>query len=165
MTFLLCRACKQDLPEKNFGPRWKKMVNGRLDGYKPICSKCENEKNKQSRHSSYIHYLKYLRGKTNSRKTPVHRDFTANFLLELFHQQNGLCAVSKLPMTWTYDEGHAQSGSRRGTNISIDRINSDGPYSKDNVRLVCDRVNKIKSNMNDDDLYFWCAQIASSMRS
>lgn len=165
MTSLLCRACKQDLPEKNFGPRWKKMVDGRLDGYKPICAACEKEKNQKSRHANYSNYLKYLLGKAKQRNVPFNRDLTANVLIELFKQQGGLCAVSNLPLTWTYDEGHAQSGNRRGTNISIDRIDSAGPYSKNNVRLVCDRVNKIKSNMNDDDLYFWCAQIASSMRS
>lgn len=170
MSVLICRVCQKELGVENFGPRWRTLKRGEnRDGYKPICTPCEREKLTQSRHRTYSHYLTYLRGKaaqrSKERKLTFAQNLSATYLIELFEKQKGLCAVSKLPLTWTPDEGLANSGDRRGTNVSIDRIDSNGPYSRENVRLVCDRVNKIKSNMSDDDLYFWCAQIASSMRN
>ena len=73
--------------------------------------------------------------------------------------------MSGLPMTWMHEGLSSNHGSRRGTNISIDRIDSEQGYVPDNIRLVCDRVNKMKSNMTDGDFYFWCAVLARAFNS
>lgn len=170
MEKLTCHVCGEQQTKDKFPPRWQnKTDSDRVSRRRPMCSACELGRYLKSKHKNYQNYLRYLVGKARTRSKKTNnisfKDLTEKHLIELFQKQNGLCAVSKLPLTWTHDEGHTHSGTRRGTNISLDRIDPEGPYSKDNVRLVCDRVNKIKSNMNDDDLYFWCAQIASSIRS
>jgi len=86
------------------------------------------------------------------------------FVLALFEAQNGRCAITNLPMTWGAEGLHSNSGERRGTNISIDRIDSNVGYELNNIRLVCDRVNKIKSSMDDIDLYFWTSIISEKMK-
>jgi len=87
-----------------------------------------------------------------------------DFLCGLFKEQQGLCAVSNLPMTWMHEGLSSNHGSRRGTNISIDRIDPDIGYVPGNIRLVCDRVNKMRSNMTDGDLYFWCAVLTNALQ-
>lgn len=48
---------------------------------------------------------------------------------------------------------------RTPTNISIDKINRNLGYTKDNVQLVCMACNQMKSDLSDDMLYFFCKQI------
>ncbi len=98
-----------------------------------------------------------MRSRVKKHGLTLDESVSIDFLVSLFEEQNGLCALSGLPMTWMHEGLSSNHGSRRGTNISIDRINSEAGYSPENVRLVCDRVNKMKSNMSDGDLYFWSA--------
>jgi hypothetical protein len=120
-------------------------------------------------HKSYSMFLRktstYLRNRAKTRNIPLSEDMEHKALGDLFEKQNGLCALSGLPMTWADENKHANDGSRRGTNIAVDRIDPNGPYSMQNIRLVCERANKMKSNNTDDDLYFWCTQIAKTLRN
>ena len=106
-----------------------------------------------------------MHNRAKKKEHEVSDELDVEFLLGIYQEQQGLCAISGLPLTWGYEgQEHANSGDRRGTNISIDRIDSSRGYVPGNVRLVCDRVNRIKSNMDDTDLYFWCCQISATMR-
>lgn len=81
--------------------------------------------------------------------------FTFDYLLELLQKQNRRCAVTGKAFTFGGDEV--------GTNISIDRIDSNKPYSAGNVRLVCVAVNYMKRRMSDDELVDWCLDIVKGM--
>ena len=81
--------------------------------------------------------------------------FTFDYLLELLEKQNGRCAVTGKVFTF--------SGNEVGTNVSIDRIDSNKPYSAGNVRLVCAAVNYMKRRMNDNDLVDWCLDIVKGV--
>lgn len=54
-------------------------------------------------------------------------DITIDDLMEIYSRQHGLCAFSSRPMTCGRHDPRA---------ISIDRIDQDGSYTKDNVHLV-----------------------------
>ena len=41
-------------------------------------------------------------------------------------------------------------------NASIDRIIPGGDYSIDNIRLVCNQINMMRSNLTDEELLFLC---------
>lgn len=164
-----CHWCGEEKLYRDFAARFKK--GGKLVRYRsqaPSCSACDVKRQSESIHKNRINFLNTKlrdierRAKKDGHKISV--KCTVDFFLQLFEAQQGLCAITGLPMTWGHENQHGNSGNRRGTNISIDRIDSNQMYSPDNVRLVCDRVNKIRSNMDDTDLYFWCAQIASSIR-
>lgn len=86
-------------------------------------------------------------------------------LFNIYRKQKGLCAITGLPMTWGNEGTHANSTERRGTNISVDKIDPHGIYEPNNVRLTCERANKIKSNMTDNELYFWTRQISEKNNS
>ena len=93
-------------------------------------------------------YIKALLGHKSRRGLSI------GDLMVMWGRQQGRCAVSGVPMTYK-----RSVGSRAPTNASIDRILAGGPYVKNNVRLVCAIVNKMRLDLSDADLYFWCERI------
>lgn len=83
-------------------------------------------------------------------KRPGNHTLTVEHLYELYEQQSGRCAVTAVKMT------HRRHPNFFDTNISMDRIDSNGGYDIGNVRLVCYRINIMRSNMTDTDLRSWC---------
>lgn len=82
---------------------------------------------------------------------------TLDELMDLWKQQDGLCAVTRLKMTW-------RQGRIMPTSISLDRIDNNRGYQKDNVRLICWQINAFKGRMTDDDMYSMALAIVSNMR-
>lgn len=60
-------------------------------------------------------------------------DLDWDFILKMYNDQNGKCAVTGLPFESSFND----SFSKRPFSISIDRIDSKIGYIKSNVRLVC----------------------------
>ena len=81
------------------------------------------------------------------------------FLLNLFYEQEGMCAITGQPMT------HIRGQGRVNTNISIDRIDSTKGYTEDNVQLVCRIVNTMKLDMTDEEFKFWCSLVLNPRNS
>lgn len=74
-------------------------------------------------------------------------DIDVNFLLELWEKQNGRCAVSFYPM---------QYGEASLFAVSIDRIDSAGGYTKNNVQLLCQAINFAKNMYTNQEMIdFW----------
>jgi hypothetical protein len=159
---LTCRECKKKKPKKDFGKRFHQT--GTYQRGKALCNECCRDRQIKSIYKNPRNYLSARLADTRQRakKYEIELDERVDltFLCDLFKSQDGLCAISKLPMTWMHEGLASNHGSRRGTNISIDRIDPEQGYLPENIRLVCDRVNKLKSNMVDGDLYFWCAILA-----
>ena len=93
------------------------------------------------------------------RRAAIAPDVDVEFLLKLLDDQNWKCALSGVKMTAVWGEG------RLGTNISIDRIHNDRPYTKDNIRLVCLIANAMKGKMKDEELIEWCRRIRRTTKS
>ena len=75
-------------------------------------------------------------------------------VLELLEQQKGKCALTGVKLTF-----QRINGIRCLTNASIDRIETGGPYTKENVRLVCAVVNNMRWTLADEELKYWCKLI------
>ncbi len=97
---------------------------------------------------------KNLRRALARRPTPNH--VTVVELIRMWHTQNGLCAVSGLRMTWA-------EGNFTATSMSIDRIDCDKGYTKDNVRLVCYQVNTFRGRWSDDQMLAMARAIVGNM--
>jgi len=74
-------------------------------------------------------------------------------VMEMFEEQNGLCAISGIPMT--HDLDHTD------TNVSIDRIDPNKGYVRSNVRLTTTRANLMRHTMDDSMLRWWARAILS----
>lgn len=75
------------------------------------------------------------------------------YLKQIWDDQNGLCAISGIPMTYISGLGKVP------TNVSIDRIDCKKPYIKDNVRLTCVSVNIMRGILTDEQLLEMCNKI------
>lgn len=78
-------------------------------------------------------------------------------LMAKFEAQEGCCAVTGIKMTWA-------QGKVLSTSISLDRIDPDGGYSADNLRLVCQAVNAFKGRMTDDEMFNMALAIVANMK-
>jgi hypothetical protein len=78
------------------------------------------------------------------------------YLLNLFEEQKGFCALSGIKMTWA-------TGKTKPTSISIDRIDNSKGYIPGNVRLICVVVNAFKSTQTDDELYEFAKTLVENM--
>jgi hypothetical protein len=107
----------------------------------------ENQYKKIS--GNWVRYFSRLVSRSLAREA-----LTEEALIELLAKQDGKCALTGLTLTCTLEKGN-----RTWTNASIDRIIPGGPYVLDNIRLVCARVNIMRSNMSDDELRYWCSLI------
>lgn len=70
------------------------------------------------------------------------RHITPEFLMELYIKQNGKCVYFNKDLSVEHKSQYI---------LSIDRINSDKGYSKDNVQLVTWAANRAKGSLSDTE--------------
>ena len=68
-----------------------------------------------------------------------------HFLITMYKNQNGKCAISGIPLTRNTNKAITRINNY---NISIDRIDSKKGYTKDNIHLVCSCINIMKLDHN-----------------
>lgn len=112
-----------------------------------------------NRYKSIETYLKDMHNNAiNSKRRGrigAEESFTYEYLLELLEKQNRRCAITGVEFTHHYEHD--------GTNVSVDRIDSNKPYAAGNVQLVCLAVNYMKHRMSNEQLGKWCVAIAKGM--
>ena len=75
-------------------------------------------------------------------------------LERLYVEQNGICAISGIPMHTTLNESDLA--------VSPDRLDNSIGYVKGNVRLVCARANMMMSTMDDAHFTWWCRAVVNN---
>jgi hypothetical protein len=130
--------------------------NDSATGFQNRCKKCSQKDptkvNRLIQKDNLEYYLKdrFHGAKNRAIKKQVIFNLTLDYLLELWNKQKGLCQLTKIKMTHTILEG------KLSTNASIDKINPLLGYTKDNVQLVCNRANMMKSNISIEELKYFC---------
>jgi hypothetical protein len=115
-------------------------------------------KNRATHGSRYITDGEY-RGRTKSFK------ITQSGLLKILQKQNGLCALTGVPLTFvtkkTIEQGGAIGDPKKSspTNVSIDRINPRFGYLPNNVQLVTNYANKAKGEMQTEEFVKLCRMV------
>lgn len=125
------------------------------------CPNCKIQQNKLTR-SNYTNDTKlnkvlqarWFSAKDSSKNIPF--TITKEDLLSIWEKQQGLCAISKIPMTYELDSGRVFS------NVSIDQKIPGKGYTIDNVQLVCMAVNQLKSDFEMDTILYICKQIVNN---
>jgi hypothetical protein len=102
--------------------------------------------------------MTYLRRKAKERNLSF--DLTAEQLWNLFQGQNGLCALSGVPLEITTEINNQQNLNRDKMTASLDRIDNSKPYTIDNVQWVHKTVNKMRRQYSVDEYVKWCTLVA-----
>tara|TARA_R110000787_G_scaffold225420_1_gene333357 strand:+ start:431 stop:904 length:474 start_codon:yes stop_codon:yes gene_type:complete len=147
----ICSDCNEKFPNKNF-----EVIHAKGNYARSICISCKTQKANRKKSSSpkqYIQHL-YTQAKSARRDSGKEWKIKSSHLQECWTQQEGRCALSGVFMTWSKD-----GGGKKEKNISIDRISPHIGYIPSNVQLVCNRINILKHNLTEDDLYWWCKNI------
>jgi hypothetical protein len=81
------------------------------------------------------------------RTKTVEYEIDLDFVMTVWDKQGGKCAISGYPMTTEFHNPYS---------ASIDRIDSNRGYTKDNIQLLCQTLNFAKNSFpNDVILAFW----------
>lgn len=143
-----CKVCGKDFqPKSSVHVFCSEKCKGRIK-YVTGEGSTENQYKRISRNwRRYLQRLLYGKGRES---------LSVEDLLTLLEKQNGKCALTGSDLTCELGLGMIHM-----TNVSIDRIRPGGPYSLDNIRLVCRIANVMKWNMSDQELKEWCKKIIS----
>jgi hypothetical protein len=91
----------------------------------------------------------------NARKSAAKREqvfaLTVDDVVKCWKQQAEICAYSGRQMT--LEAGHLNT-------VSIERIDSAVGYTPENTILVCQAINRMKSDFSLDDFHALCADVA-----
>ena len=129
--------------------------------YKDVrCSECRRKDFQKRTSTPRGFFINRLHSISSSRRH-LKVAITIDDIMARWHAQKGLCAITGLPMTWGYPEN--DNGGHRNLNASIDRVHNDGDYTPDNIRLICMRVNYMRGDQTDSELYFWCRAITEAV--
>ena len=126
------------------------------DGFHSWCKSCCQEGNVRSRtkqNSSIEGRAKvFLRNAQNSAKKR-NQSFELNVqnIVDCWNNQLKICAYSGREMT-------LESGKLN--TVSIERIDSNVGYTPDNTILVCQAINRMKSDFAYEDFYELCRDVA-----
>lgn len=156
---LYCLNCKTYKPLSEFYPNSSTTKNRNY--YSSYCKHCESERNKIKREkmvsddieSFFKKLATACRTRAYQSKGKFNCSITWEQLVELYEKQNHKCALSGIEMTTLRQKG------RLPNNASVDRIIPGGDYSIDNIRLVCNHVNMMRSDLSDDELIKYCKSI------
>lgn len=90
----------------------------------------------------------------SAKKSGIEFTLTLDQLMDIYHDQDGNCAVSGRVLSPMMGDKNA---------ASIDRIVAGGPYSMDNVQLVVKRINTFKGQMNNEELLAFAQKIVKTL--
>lgn len=151
----VCITCGERKPLAEFSPIAKKQTSRDGTGRNNRCGVCITNARMFRQSRSVEIFLRDMFTKSKSgRSGKFEWTIEIEDILDLWEVQDGRCALSGVYMTH-----HADRGERKDMNCSIDRIRSTEGYVKDNVQLVCQRVNVIKNDLDEASLYWWVKHI------
>jgi hypothetical protein len=97
----------------------------------------------------FFHSVKYSANKRN-----LIFQITIDDIWEKYEEQNGLCAMTKRPIFFKKIKE-----KQNGQTVSVDRIDNNKGYTKDNIWLVHKDVNIMKNSHSLEQLYELCELI------
>lgn len=153
---LYCQRCKTYKPISEFYENASSTKNRNY--YSNNCKQCESERHKEFRESHITDDIEIFfrdlatgcRGRAFRSEGKFKCTITKDDLVNMYEQQNHVCALSGIEMTTIKGSGKFHN------NASVDRIDPGKDYSIDNVRLVCNHVNMMRSNLSDNELLNYC---------
>lgn len=86
----------------------------------------------------------------NAKERGIKFDLDKKYLHNLFISQNGVCSISGIQLSF----------NRNNLTASLDRIDSNKPYIKDNVQWVHKNINMMKWRYSQDEFISFCSKVS-----
>lgn len=157
---LKCLHCGKSLDPSEFDSHKSYAIRGYKDARCKECKKKQNAEAKKKYSDEQKLYKtiqsRVLGAKDRASKKGIPCTITKEFIMDLWNKQSGLCAISKIPMTYEINEGRVY------TNLSIDQIEQGRGYTEDNVQLICMAVNQLKSDWDMDTVKYICKMVVNN---
>jgi len=128
---------------------------GQPDGWCRACRRTHDLKRRTSIEGYISNCVMNVRSR--SRRAGITCDLSVERIMKIYQDQDGKCAITSVPMTAVIGHGPMY------TNLSVDRIETGGPYTVANTRLVCYVVNIMRHTMSDDELRYWAKKISKGL--
>lgn len=150
--------CGTELIVSNRSLRAGLLIKNGTSGFsgRRQCDNCSpNQADKYSIVKHAIHGVRY-----HAKRRNIDFQISKEYLLELFEKQDGLCAISKLPMAIDrYKNKEVRKTGRIPHSPSIDRIDPKIGYVEGNVQFVLAQVNYGKSDFSQQEFIDMCYAI------
>jgi len=133
-------------------------------GLQTYCKDCQCEKSKKwaSTLDGFIKKLHLdMRHNAKKRAKKLDIEITCDDIKDLYKKQNGLCALTGIAMTTDTYMTKGNQHIINKMNISIDRVNSDLGYTKENIQLVGAMINRMKSDLTNKEFIDFCSVISN----
>ena len=149
----LCTSCNKVRKLSQF----EKLKDG---SYRGVCITCQLAQRARKTSATPEAYLQMLniQLKSHRSKQNIQYELTTEDVVDMWEAQGGRCALSGVLMTHHRD-GALGDGKQKELNASIDRVNPQGPYVRENVQLVVNRVNTMKHTLGEDMFMWWIKNI------
>ena len=149
----LCTSCNKVKMLSQF----ETFKEGQVRGVCRNCVTLQRSKKTSATPEAYIRVLN-TQLKSGRVKQGVDYELTTEDLIDLWEIQDGKCALSGVLMTHQRD-GTYGDRKQKDFNASIDRVNPQGPYVRENVQLVSARINTMKHTLSEDMFIWWVKNI------
>lgn len=138
-----CKTC-----DKEFYKRKTLVINSKTGNH--FCSRnCSGKYGRKIKYGDSVGFSFYKDlCKKRAKKKNLNFDLTSEYIRFLFNSQNGKCAISGLNMVL-----NKRSRTLKDKTLyyaSIDRIDNNKGYTKDNVQFVCLGVNYMRNTFSID---------------
>ena len=146
-----CPSCSKELIYKN-DRSYKHSVRKNS-----LCYACAGTT--FTSHGKYeeIPYTWFRHKESEAKRRELDFTITIEDVWNVYQEQGGLCAISGLPIEWHKDTARMD----RGHTVSIDRTDSDGGYTLDNIQLVHKQVNIMKMDLSMDEFLCFIKHISN----
>ena len=159
---LKCHICGEWLDPEKFDSHPEYKYRNHKD---KRCKKCKAIQNKEARQKysedDRLYKLiqeRWLTARSRATRKNIPFTITKEDIIDLWKHQEGKCAISRIPMTFEIDNG------RIFTNLSLDQKIPGQGYTKENIQLVCQAVNQLKSDWDMDTVLYLCQAIVSNYK-
>ncbi len=152
-----CPHCNRTLSIDRFYKRTGPVAEqeGRAGQPYGYCKHCNKKRMTGTPYKYFSGTMHRIRRRSEYKN--LEHDVDKDYLVELYNQQKGRCAITNVPLKLERGEGDVWE------NCSVDRIDNSIGYMQGNIRLVCRAVNMMRSNMGDELLYYWCRKILGQL--
>ena len=126
-----CKSCHDEYTKSYYDKNKEKIVKYRTD---------YNRNNPRKAYRDLDSRLRHLI-KSASYRNKFEVAITDSYLREMWENQKGQCAYTKLPLLATANQFNT---------VSLDRVDSSKGYVVGNVQLVCAAINKMKQDYSEE---------------